>query len=493
MVYARLALTSKRTFTRRKRIMNSEAGVKIIAIVLIAASCVAPGTTMALDPDTCVSFVDSGQSLSTGDTFVVALGDLDGDGDLDAFIIGGQNPATVWYNDGDGMLSNSGQSLGLGLNHGVSLGDLDGDGDLDAYVVNNDQPNMVYYNDSSGVFTDSGQRLGLGSDYGNFVWLADLDGDDDLDAAVHNYIHENEVWYNDGEGVFDSSWAFGGNNSGSMGLGDLDGDEDIDVFMSNGSDPLEVWLNNGSGRFLDSGQRLGAGGGWRHVGLGDLDGDDDLDAFVTNNDYGNQVWFNDGAGVFGSPSAFFGDFTQKVALADVDGDGDLDACTTHMDNGNYVWMNSGTGAFTSAGKLLGDGPNLCVSLGDIDSDGDPDAAIGGSVFSGNEPTRLFINESYQSGVPGRRRPSGGVELHPSSPNPVSMTTRITYYIQSPCRVRLEIYDIEGRAVRTLADGLHDPGRQSAEFDATGLASGIYFCRLVTEDGSALSQKMLVLR
>jgi hypothetical protein len=473
--------------------MRTAAYIAALIALVIAAAHSLPAAALASDPDSCISFIDSGQTLSIVDAFVVALGDLDDDGDLDAFIIGGQNPAAVWYNDGGGIYSNSGQSLGLGLNHGVALGDLDGDGDLDAFVVNNDQPDMVYLNDSSGVFTDSGQRLGLASEYGNFVWLADLDGDDDLDAAVRNYIHQNVIWYNDGTGTFDSPWAFGGDDSGNMGLGDLDGDGDVDMFMTNGDNPMEVWLNDGSGRFSDSGQRLGSEPGWRHVEIGDLDGDDDLDAVITNATYGCQVWFNDGDGLFGSPGAFFGDTTQRVALADIEGDGDLDACTTDINNGNYVWVNDGTGAFASAGQILGDGPNLSLALGDLDNDGDLDAFLGGALYGGsNEPGRVYINESCRAGVPDSHS-SPWFELRPVRPNPFSGAASVCYFVNRPGIITVTVYDVEGRHIRTLASGMHSHGAHSVEFDAAGLASGVYFCNLTGADGYSASGRLLLAR
>ena len=54
----------------------------------------------------------------------------------------------------------SGQSLGSSLSYDVALGDVDGDGDLDAFVNNYAQGNKVWLNDGSGSFTDSGQSLG---------------------------------------------------------------------------------------------------------------------------------------------------------------------------------------------------------------------------------------------------------------------------------------------------------------------------------------------
>ena len=104
----------------------------------------------------------------------VALGDVDGDGDLDA-VVGNNNDRTnaVWINDGNGTFINSGQALGNSPSRSVALGDLDGDGDLDAMVANTGA-NIVWINDGAGNFTDSGQRLGRKS-VSLSVALGDLD------------------------------------------------------------------------------------------------------------------------------------------------------------------------------------------------------------------------------------------------------------------------------------------------------------------------------
>ena len=65
----------------------------------------------------------------------MALADVDGDGDVDAFVATtGANE--LWLNDGSGHFSSSGQALGTVESHGVELADIDGDGDADAFVVN---------------------------------------------------------------------------------------------------------------------------------------------------------------------------------------------------------------------------------------------------------------------------------------------------------------------------------------------------------------------
>ena len=146
---------------------------------------------------TTLQFTDSGQPFGISFSRGVELGDVDGDGDLDAFVanFSGQ-PNLVWLNNGSGTFTNSGQSLGSSRSEGVELGDVDGDGDLDAFVANsNNQANRVWLNNGSGIFTNSGQTLGTSSS--EDVQLGDVDGDGDLDAFVANSSGEaNRVWLN---------------------------------------------------------------------------------------------------------------------------------------------------------------------------------------------------------------------------------------------------------------------------------------------------------
>ena len=119
----------------------------------------------------------------------VAFGDLDGDGDLDAFVAprAGTSSA-VWLNDGHGMLA-PGQFLGkLGP---ASLGDLDGDGDLDAFSVNTGA-DKVWLNQGDAWFVFSGQNLGAATSTG--VALGDLDGDGDLDTVTSGYNTKPILW-----------------------------------------------------------------------------------------------------------------------------------------------------------------------------------------------------------------------------------------------------------------------------------------------------------
>ena len=87
-------------------------------------------------------FVFASQPLCGGSNWDFALGDLDGDGDLDVFLAKGTAVAQqvcriqVWLNDGSGSFTDSGQRLGNLDSRSIQLGDLDLDGDLDAFIAN---------------------------------------------------------------------------------------------------------------------------------------------------------------------------------------------------------------------------------------------------------------------------------------------------------------------------------------------------------------------
>jgi len=332
-------------------------------------------------------FADSGQSLGSNPSIDIKLGDVDGDGDIDAFVANASYQANkLWLNDGNGTFTDSGQSLGGSSSYGLALGDMDGDGDIDAFVANLGSANRVWLNDGNGTFTDSGQNLGSSNSYG--IVLGDVDCDGDLDAFVANAINQaNKVWLNDGSGTFtDSGQSLGNSSSAGIALGDVDGDGDLDVFVAN-SGSNKVWLNDGSGTFTNSGQSLGSSSSYG-IALGDVDGDGDLDAFVANySSQANSVWLNDGNGTFidsgqslGSSSSFGG------VLGDVDGDGDLDAYVANWLSANKVWLNDGSGIFTDSGQGLGGSSSYGVARGDVDRDGDLDALVANSGAN-----RLWLN------------------------------------------------------------------------------------------------------
>jgi hypothetical protein len=157
------------------------------------------------------AFTRSEQLLGEVGTRAFALGDLDSDGDIDLvltqwFGAGKTVPNQILLNDGTGYFEHS---ASLGSDGGdIELGDLDGDGDLDAVFSHLTpygpfsapyNPSQIYLNDQQAHFSLSAQSMG--DPAFNWFELGDLDRDGDLDALVYNQVgtadNYSGVWFNE--------------------------------------------------------------------------------------------------------------------------------------------------------------------------------------------------------------------------------------------------------------------------------------------------------
>lgn len=84
------------------------------------------------------------------------------------------------------------------------------------------------------------------------------------------------------------------------------------------------------------------------------------------------------------------------------------------------------------------------------------------------------------------------QLAQNYPNPFNPTTNIGFSIQASGVVTLKVFDLLGREVTTLVSEPMQPGSYSVEFDARGLASGMYFYRL-TAGGKSMTKKLTVMK
>lgn len=80
-----------------------------------------------------------------------------------------------------------------------------------------------------------------------------------------------------------------------------------------------------------------------------------------------------------------------------------------------------------------------------------------------------------------------LRLAAPAPNPATLSTRLTYSLPVAQSVRLEVLDLQGRSVRTLASGPHPAGSHTRTWDGTGsggarVPPGLYLVRLATGSG-----------
>ena len=100
-----------------------------------------------------------------------------------------------------------------------------------------------------------------------------------------------------------------------------------------------------------------------------------------------------------------------------------------------------------------------------------------------------LNVSVEDGS-GVAQPSDFV-LHQNYPNPFNPVTTVAYDLPVRCHVNVTIYNLLGRRVARLVDGMQDAGRYRVTFDASFLPSGLYFCQIEAQSYRAV-QKMVLL-
>jgi hypothetical protein len=83
------------------------------------------------------------------------------------------------------------------------------------------------------------------------------------------------------------------------------------------------------------------------------------------------------------------------------------------------------------------------------------------------------------------------ELLQLYPNPFNGTTVIRYQIPAAGRVQLSVCDLLGREVALLVNTTQNVGMSSVQFNGSRLASGVYYCRLMTEAGTKTVPLLLI--
>ncbi|MBC8354846.1 MAG: CRTAC1 family protein [Planctomycetes bacterium] len=134
----------------------------------------------------------------------VIAADLDQDGDIDFYVANDTTPNYLWENRGNGKFTDRGADSGTSTNRhgareasmGLAVGDVDGNGQLDLFITNfYDETNTLYRNEVNLLFSDVTDEMGLGASsrprlaFG--VSFADFDNDGWLDVlAANGHIHD---------------------------------------------------------------------------------------------------------------------------------------------------------------------------------------------------------------------------------------------------------------------------------------------------------------
>jgi hypothetical protein len=93
-------------------------------------------------------------------------------------------------------------------------------------------------------------------------------------------------------------------------------------------------------------------------------------------------------------------------------------------------------------------------------------------------------------VPGQEGVAINFALLQNYPNPFNPTTVVSWQLPVASSVTIVVYDLLGREVATLVNEVRPAGVHTVKLDATGLASGVYLCRMTA--GQFVDTKKMVL-
>ena len=370
-------------------------------LITAALACVLPAAAGA------VGFSQPmGSPYAVGDEGIngIAVGDLNKDGRDDVVSVnsgplGEHAPSySVMLANPDGSLSPApgGRVTMTSYPGRVALGDVNGDHNLDL-IISEETQVSVFLGHGDGAFAAA--PLAVLSGGGNPFALAAADLNDDGldDVVVANYGSNNvSVYISTGDGFEQAPGSpyLVGTAPRSVTVGDLNGDGRPDIVTGNhfsGSGEsffpgaISVLLQQGDGSFAPApGSPLE--GEWEQtvVALGHFDENDSLDIAAAAQGNERIVFqLNNGDGTFTGPStpgSYPSHFVTSITVADFDGNGLDDVVLPIYESGNdpsvQVFYGAGAGTLSPADSYpVAGGPNL-VATGDFNGDGHPDIVVG---------------------------------------------------------------------------------------------------------------------
>ncbi len=453
-----------------------------------------------------------GWPQSTGSGWVwapAAVGDIDGDGDPE-IVCNNLNRITLAWNvdgsevrDGDAdpgtngpLIDRTSELSWAGWNRsGPALFDLDHDGAKD--IIFGTRYGWETTNSLRAYRWDGSQLDGFPVETGGggsimvSPTVADLDDDGTWeiifvseDDQLH-VVHENGSYYTGFPISFTAQSEAGDNTCPSPAVGDFDEDGELEIVAVEVVNTLESYVHvidtdivgGTSGQTMTGWPVMVPGNSNSNPVVGDINGDGMLDVLFGigggNTESPNNLYaFNyDGTDVDGFPLTLGGPIKPTPVICDLDDDHDVDIVYGGWDLLVHVWdmpyAFDGTKApwLTFRGNNLRDGVYRVLSTTEA-----PGALL---------PARLT--------------------LQPNHPNPFNPSTEVKLYIPSDAGdvdLRIDIYDMAGRRVRSLHQGYVTPGWHSVTWEGRDdrgrpQASGIYFLRARAGGGDATIKMSLV--
>ncbi len=393
---------------------------------------------------------------------------------------------------------------------GGAFGDYDNDGDQDLYLVHDaHKPNRLYNNAGYGYFTNVAMeaRVNLAAD-GMGTVFADFDNDGWLDIYVTN-LDTNAIFFNNGNGTFTNTTIFSavGNRGMGWGIVVLDYDNDMlqDIYIVNDSkfppffSDNVLYRNLSNRKFRNVTTEAGVSSklsGWGGA-TGDLNNDGYADFLITNwTGECLQTFINNAGPNHYLKVGLLGTQSNRYAIG---------ARVRVVANGvqQIRELSGGAGYLSQNSPILHFGLALNTKVDTLEIHWPGSVRERYYEVAANQQVNYVEGQATAVAETPLALPTS-LKLHPSYPNPFSPNaltklseTAITFDLANATHVAIAVFDVQGRRIATLFEGMKAAGSHRVQWNGRNeqsdfVSAGIYIVQMKSAE-LRVNQKVTVLR
>jgi photosystem II stability/assembly factor-like uncharacterized protein len=171
-------------------------------------------------------------------------------------------------------------------------------------------------------------------------------------------------------------------------------------------------------------------------------------------------------------------------------------CQSIVFSGNNGWLNAGGGIYETNDNGLHwekiweerRGPDRIINFADMSLRGSDGIALVG--WTHNLRGAILLHE-IPLGINSNEIIPKTFKLFQNYPNPFNPSTMISFSLPKKSNVHITLYDIAGKEIEELFNGVKEAGNHEIRFDGTNLSSGVYFYKLTAGDFSQTKKMMFV--
>jgi WD40 repeat protein len=281
-------------------------------------------------------------------------------------------------------------------------------------------------------------------------------------------------------------------------VGDFDKDQDIDVASSSIYNDNIAWYENDGNEFFTRNLVDTLVDYTYAISAGDIDSDGDMDIVAASYEHNTVSWYelDEGNNFIKHKITDSIYYSFALTVIDIDKDGDTDVlATANWENKIFLCENNGMEEFTLHTLTSSSmGPHSIYAM-DINRDGRIDIVTCGADRAPVYMDELAWFENKSSSISNYDASTTVTDvtiLSQNYPNPFHISTNISYKLQGSCDVKLSIYDITGRMIKTIVEETQSAGEYTISFSGRELETGIYFYEIQASSHRS-SRRMLLLK